>query len=191
MEDEDQTQNQGENGAINNNATNINQNEQTFDEILEKNKGYQAEFDRRINQALQTREKKLKEQWKLEQDSAKTEAEKLAQMTEKQKFEYQIKKQEEKNKELERKLNARDLRDEGLKIATTKETAFDPEFLNLFSFENMTADELQTKTKLIKAIQDRIVEKTISEWSKEKNPYNPKSNNTGTNNQVSETFKND
>ena len=191
MEDEDQTQNQGENGAINNNATNINQNEQTFDEILEKNKGYQAEFDRRINQALQTREKKLKEQWKLEQDSAKTEAEKLAQMTEKQKFEYQMKKQEEKNKELERKLNARDLRDEGLKIATTKETAFDPEFLNLFSFENMTADELQTKTKLIKAIQDRIVEKTISEWSKEKNPYNPKSNNPGTNNQVSETFKND
>lgn len=191
MEDEDQTQNQGENEAINNNATNTNQNEQTFDEILEQNKGYQAEFDRRINQALQTREKKLKEQWKLEQDSAKTEAEKLAQMTEKQKFEYQMKKQEEKNKELERKLNARDLRDEGLKIATTKETAFDPEFLNLFSFENMTADELQTKTKLIKAIQDRIVEKTISEWSKEKNPYNPKSNNTGTNNQVSETFKND
>lgn len=37
----------------------------------------------------------------------------------------------------------------------------------------MTAEQLQEKTKLIKTIQDRIVENTVNEWSKEKPPYNP------------------
>ena len=37
----------------------------------------------------------------------------------------------------------------------------------------MTAEQLQEKTKLIKTIQDRIVETTVNEWSKEKPPYNP------------------
>lgn len=37
----------------------------------------------------------------------------------------------------------------------------------------MTAEELQEKTKTLKTIQDRIVEKAISEWSKEKPPHNP------------------
>ena len=67
----------------------------------------------------------------------------------------------------------RDLKDEALKIATTQDTAFDPEFLNLFDYENMTAEQLQEKTKLIKSIQDRIVENVVNEWSKEKTPYNP------------------
>ena len=94
-------------------------------------------------------------------------------MNETQKLQYQLKKQEEANQEIQRKLNARDLKDEALKIATTQDTAFDPEFLNLFDYENMTAEQLQDKTKLIKAIQDRIVEKAVNEWSKEKPPYNP------------------
>ena len=157
-----------------NNATDNNQNNQTqtFDDVL-SNKEYQAEFDRRVQKAIQTHETKLKEQWKLEQDTQKSEAEKLAQMNETQKLQYQLKKQEEANKEIQRKLNARDLKDEALKIATTQDTAFDPEFLNLFDYENMTAEQLQDKTKLIKAIQDRITEKAVNEWSKEKPPYNP------------------
>ncbi len=157
-----------------NNATNNNQNNQTqtFDDVL-SNKEYQAEFDRRVQKAIQTHETKLKEQWKLEQDTQKSEAEKLAQMNETQKLQYQLKKQEKANQEIQKKLNARDLKDEALKIATTQDTAFDPEFLNLFDYENMTAEQLQDKTKLIKAIQDRIVEKAVNEWSKEKSPHNP------------------
>lgn len=160
------------NGA--NNATDNNQNNQTqtFDDVL-SNKEYQAEFDRRVQKAIQTHETKLKEQWKLEQDTQKSEAEKLAQMNETQKLQYQLKKQSEENEKIQRKLNARDLKDEGFKIATAPDTAFDPEFLNLFDYENMTAEQLQEKTKLIKAIQDRIVEKAVNEWSKEKSPYNP------------------
>ena len=172
MEGENQNTNNttiDNNGA--NNATDNNQT-QTFDDVL-SNKEYQAEFDRRVQKAIQTHETKLKEQWKLEQDTQKSEAEKLAQMNETQKLQYQLKKQEEANQEIQRKLNARDLKDEALKIATTQDTAFDPEFLNLFDYENMTAEQLQEKTKLIKAIQDRITEKAVNEWSKEKPPYNP------------------
>lgn len=172
MENEKQDTNIDVNGA--NNATDNSQNNQTqtFDEVL-SNKEYQAEFDRRVQKAIQTHETKLKEQWKLEQDTQKSEAEKLAQMNETQKLQYQLKKQEEANQKIQRKLNARDLKDEALKIATTQDTAFDPEFLNLFDYENMTAEQLQEKTKLIKSIQDRIAEKAVNEWSKEKPPYNP------------------
>lgn len=173
MEGENQNKNIDTNGA-NNNATDNNQTNQTqtFDDVL-SNKEYQAEFDRRVQKAIQTHETKLKEQWKLEQDTQKSEAEKLAQMNETQKLQYQLRKQEEANLTIQKKLNARDLKDEALKIATTQDTAFEPEFLNLFDYENMTAEQLQEKTKLIKTIQDRIVEKAVNEWSKEKPPYNP------------------
>lgn len=174
MEGENQNQN-ANNGVVDNNDTTTNSQTnqpQTFDDVL-TNKEYQAEFDRRVQKAIQTHEIKLKEQWKLEQDTQKSEAEKLAQMNETQKLQYQLKKQEEANLTIQKKLNARDLKDEAIKIATTQDTSFDPEFLNLFEFENMTAEQLQEKTKLIKTIQDRIVEKTVNEWSKEKPPYNP------------------
>lgn len=155
-------------GANNQNNTGANSNSVTFDDFLKDSKN-QAEFDRRVQQAINT----AKTNWEEIMNSEKSEAEKLAQMNETQKLQYQLKKQEEANQEIQRKLNARDLKDEALKIATTQDTAFDPEFLNLFDYENMTAEQLQEKTKLIKAIQDRIVEKAVNEWSKEKPPYNP------------------
>ena len=153
---------------------NTNQNNQgtqnpiSFDDFLKDSKN-QAEFDKRVQKAIQTAETK----WKAKNDEAKTEAEKLAQMNETEKLQYQLQKQQKENEDIQKKLDARDLKDEALKIATTPDTAFDPEFLNLFNFEDMTAEELQEKTKLLKSIQDRIVEKAVNEWSKEKPPYNP------------------
>lgn len=154
---------------------NVNQNDDkgaknlsNFDDFLKDSKN-QAEFDKRVQKAIQTAEIK----WKAKNDEAKTEAEKLAQMNETEKLQYQLQKQQKDYEDIQKKLNARDLKDEAFKIATTQDTAFDPEFLNLFEFENMTAEQLQEKTKLLKSIQDRIVEKAVNEWSKEKPPYNP------------------
>lgn len=144
----------------------------TFDDFL-KGEGNQAEFDKRVQKAMKTAVANAKAQWELERDNQRSEDEKLAQMNETQKLQYKLKKQEEANKEIQRKLNARDLKDEAYKIATSQDTAFDPEFLNLFEYENMTAESLNEKMKLIKSIQDRIVEKAVNEWSKEKPPYNP------------------
>lgn len=161
----------GANAQQNQNTNQNNQGAQTpisFDDFLKDSKN-QAEFDKRVQKAIQT----AQDNWKAKNDADKSEAERLAQMNETEKLQYKLQKQEEKNQEIEKKLNARDLKDEAIKIATAQDTAFDPEFLNLFEFENMTAEQLQEKTKLIKTIQDRIVEKAVNEWSKEKPPYNP------------------
>ena len=144
-----------------------------YEELIKTDKELQSFLDSRVSSSNKTAIENARKQWELERDTQKSEAEKLAQMNETQKLQYQLKKQEEANQKIQRKLNARDLKDEALKIATTQDTAFDPEFLNLFDYENMTAEQLQEKTKLIKAIQDRIVEKAVNEWSKEKPPYNP------------------
>lgn len=155
-------------GANQNTNTGANNNPVTFDDFLKDGKN-QAEFDRRVQQAINT----AQEKWKAKNDKEKSEAERLAQMNETEKLQYQLEQKDKSIEEIQKKLNARDLKDEALKIATTQDTAFDPEFLNLFDYENMTAEQLQEKTKLIKAIQDRIVEKAVNEWSKEKPPYNP------------------
>jgi hypothetical protein len=144
-----------------------------YEELIKTDKELQSFLDSRVSSSNKTAIENARKQWELERDTQKSEAEKLAQMNETQKLQYQLKKQEEANQEIQRKLNARDLKDEALKIATTQDTAFDPEFLNLFDYENMTAEQLQEKTKLIQAIQDRITEKAVNEWSKEKPPYNP------------------
>ena len=170
---------QENNQNVNSEAENSKGTEQTkpekvnYEELIKTDKELQSFLDSRISSSNKTAIENAKKQWQLEQDTQKTEAEKLAQMNETQRLQYQLKKQEEANQEIQRKLNARDLKDEALKIATSQDTAFDPEFLNLFDYENMTAEVLQEKTKLIKSIQDRIVEKTLNEWSKEKPPYNP------------------
>ena len=160
--------------AENSKGTETSKSEKTnYEELIKTDKELQSFLDSRVSSSNKTAIENEKKQWELERDTQKSEAEKLAQMNETQKLQYQLKKQEEANQEIQRKLNARDLKDEALKIATTQDTAFDPEFLNLFDYENMTAEQLQDKTKLIKAIQDRIVEKAVNEWSKEKPPYNP------------------
>lgn len=194
MEEENTNQNNANTGANNESvgANNQNQNKGandnpvTFDDFLKDGKN-QAEFDRRVQKAIQT----AQESWKAKNDQEKSEAERLAQMNETEKLQYQLSQKEKSIEEIQKKLNARDLKDEALKIATTQDTAFDPEFLNLFDYENMTAEQLQEKTKLIKNIQDRIVEKTINEWSKEKPPYNPNPDNSkNTDTQLSQIFGN-
>lgn len=174
MEGQDNNPNNANTGANNEPAGANNQNAGTnndpvtFDDFLKDGKN-QAEFDRRVQKAIQT----AQEGWKAKNDAEKSEAERLAQMNETEKLQYQLQKQQKDYEAMQKKLNARDLKDEALKIATTQDTAFDPEFLNLFDYESMTAEQLQEKTKLIKSIQDRIVEKAVNEWSKEKPPYNP------------------
>ena len=177
MEGQDQNTNQNANtgannepaGANNQNTnTGANNNPVTFDDFLKDGKN-QAEFDRRVQKAIQT----AQESWKAKNDQEKTEAERLAQMNETEKLQYQLEQKDKSIEEIQKKLNARDLKDEAIGIATNPETAFDPEFLNLFKFEDMTAEELQKITKSLKTIQDRIVENAVNEWSKEKPPYNP------------------
>ncbi len=189
MEQENQNPDNANLGAENQKGAE--QTEVNYEELIKTDKKLQSFLDSRMTASNKTAIENARKQWELENSEKITEAEKLAQMNETQKLQYQLKKQQKDYEDIQKKLNARDLKDEGIKIATNPETSFDPEFLNLFKFEDMTAEELQEKTKTLKTIQDRIVEKAVNEWSKEKPPYNPNpDNNKNVDTQLSQIFGN-
>ena len=117
--------------------------EPTFDELL-KNPKYQAEFDRKLESARGKWEAK----WQEKAEAEKTEAERLAKLSETEKFEEQIKKLEQKNKELIASQNAAALKDEAVKIAA--EQGVDVKFLELFDFTRETADTIKDKISFLK-----------------------------------------
>lgn len=66
---------------------------QSFDDFL-KGEGNQAEFDRRVQQAIQKAVGKAQEKWKVLTDDKVSEAEKLAKMTKEEKAQYLQQKKE-------------------------------------------------------------------------------------------------
>ena len=151
MEKQYQNANAGANnesvGAIINKNIVENNTTITFDDFLKIGKN-QAEFDRRVQKAIKT----AKKGWNSKNNQEKLEIKKLHYKLQKKQEEYEI---------IQKKLNVINLKYEGLKIAVNPETAFEPEFLSLFQFEDMTKEELKEKTKALKTIQDRIVKKVI------------------------------
>lgn len=135
---------------------------------LLKDPEYQKQFDILNGKSLET----AKTKWKEESEKEKTEAEKLAGMKAEEKLQYRLDEEKKKREESEKKLNARDLKDEAIKIATSKDTEFDVGFLGLIDFENMTADKLNETCKSIKGIQDKLIERAINNYSKEDSPKN-------------------
>lgn len=77
---------------------------ETFDDVL-KNKEYQAEFDRRVQQALQTARTK----WEALMDDKLSEAEKLAKMTKEEKAQYMQQKREKELADREVSITRREL----------------------------------------------------------------------------------
>lgn len=66
---------------------------QSFDDFL-KGEGNQAEFDRRVQKAINTAVKKAQEKWQVLTDDKLSEAEKLAKMTKEEKADYLRQKKE-------------------------------------------------------------------------------------------------
>lgn len=95
MEGQDNNTNNANTGAnnepagANNQNAGTNNNPVTFDDFLKDGKN-QAEFDRRVQKAIQT----AQEGWKAKNDAEKSEAERLAQMNETEKLQYQLQKQQ-------------------------------------------------------------------------------------------------
>lgn len=91
----------------------------SFDEFL-KSEGNQAEFDRRVNKAIDTAVKNAQEKWRIMTDDKVSEAEKLAKMTAAEKAEYL---QNKKTKELadrEASITKRELMAEAKNTLTEK-----------------------------------------------------------------------
>ena len=158
MEDENKNVNAGaDESAGTENKT------QTFDEVL-SNKEYQAEFDRRVQKAIET----AKTKWQEINDAEKTEAEKLAKMNKEQKLEYEAQKERKEKEEVLAKLNAYELKDQALDIA--KEKGLDVALLSYFDFKTVKAEEINAKIDEISVAFNKAVEKAVNERLKEKTP---------------------
>lgn len=149
---------------------NVNQNDDkgaknlsNFDEFLKDSKN-QAEFDRRVQKAIET----AKTNWQEIMDNEKTEAEKLAKMNKEQKLEYQAQKAEREKTDALAELNAYKLKEQALKIAGDK--GLDLSLLNFFNFSTEKADTLNTKIDEISNAFNKAVEKAVNERLKEDTP---------------------
>lgn len=137
----------------------------SFDEIL-GDKTYQAEFDRRVQKALETARSK----WEAEEQTKRTEAEKLAKMDAEQKAKYELKKEKERADEALAKLNAYELKNTAIKIA--QEKGLDISLLEDIDYSKQTAETITTIIDTKKAVFDKAIEKAMNDKYKEKSPIN-------------------
>lgn len=166
-EQDNQNLNNANTGANNEpagaNNTGTNNNPVTFDDFL-KDKKNQAEFDRRIQQAIQT----AQENWKTINDAEKSEAERLAKMNKEQKLEYQAQKEKESKEKALAELNAYKLKEQATRIASDK--GLDISLLTFFNFETVKAEEINSKIEEVSSAFNKAVEKSVNERLKEDTP---------------------
>ncbi len=169
----------------NNNANVDNQNQQnggapietpkTFDEMLKENSNYQSEYDRKVQESLNT----AKAKWEAEQIAKQSEADKLAKMKEDERKDYEIEKARKEKEEAEARLNAYELKEEAIKMANAPETQVDVSLLNLIDFRNIKAEQVEPTIKNIKKVFDSAVENEVNKRLKETTPKTVISQNNG------------
>ena len=135
----------------------------TFDDFL-KGEGNQAEFDRRVQKAIET----AKNKWQEINDAEKSEAEKLAKMNKEQKLEYEAQKANKEKDNALAELNAYKLKEQALTIASEK--GLDVSLLNYFDFKTIKAEEINSKLDEISSAFNKAVEKAVNERLKEDAP---------------------
>ena len=146
-------------------ATQVEDKPLSFDEIL-GDKTYQAEFDRRVQKALET----AKTKWEAEEQTKRTEAEKLAKMDAEQKAKYELKKANEERDSALAKLNAYELKNTAIRIA--QEKGLDISLLEDIDYSKQTAETITTIIDTKKAVFDKAIEKAMNDKYKEKSPIN-------------------
>lgn len=159
MEEENKNVNVG----AGNESTGAENKTQTFDEVL-SNKEYQAEFDRRVQKAIET----AKGKWQEINDAEKSEAEKLEKMNKEQKLEYQAQKERTEKENALAELNAYKLKEQALSIASEK--GLDVSLLSYFDFKTLKAEEINSKIDEISVAFNKAVEKAVNERLKEDTP---------------------
>lgn len=144
----------------------------TFDDFL-KGEGNQAEFDRRVQKAIET----AKNKWQEINDAEKSEAEKLAKMNKEQKLEYEAQKANKEKDNALAELNAYKLKEQALTIASEK--GLEVSLLNLIDFKTVTAEKLSENIDNLSAVFNKAVEKAVNEKLKEDTPITKTSSMAG------------
>lgn len=144
----------------------------TFQEMLESNKDYQSEFDRRLANSNKTFLENEKVKWEKEfterLEREKSEAEKLAKMNTEQQLKYKIDQLEQQIAERDSKLNASQLKDTTSNILMEK--GIPSSYLNMFDFTKETADSINSKVELLNNIRSRDLEDNLNRNLRQESP---------------------
>lgn len=112
----------------------------TFDDFLAQ-EGNQAEFDRRVQKAINTAVSNAQKKWQTMTDGKVSEAEKLAQMTSEEKAEYRAKKAEQELADLKKQIALGDMAKTARKMLSDEQIALPDEIIM-----NLVCDDAE-KTK--------------------------------------------
>lgn len=131
---------------------------QTFDEILAA--GHQAEFDRRVQKAVNTAVTNAQEKWRVMTDDKVSEAEKLAKMTAHEKQEYQQKKKEAELEKRERALMTNELKATAKNTLAEKKLPMElAEVLNYTDAESCNQSILAIEKAFQSAVENAVNER--------------------------------
>lgn len=117
----------------------------SFDDFL-KGEGNQAEFDRRVQKAINTAVTKAQEKWKALTDNKLSEAEKLAKMTKEEKTEYEMAKLKKQLADLQKQSNRSEMAKTARKILSDEEINISDDILGL-----LVADDADGTKKAVEA----------------------------------------
>lgn len=131
---------------------------QSFDDFLQR-EGNQAEFDRRVQKAIETAVTKAQEKWQALTDDKLSEAEKLAKMTKEEKAEYKNRKLEKELADLKRQNSLSEMSKTARKMLADEEINIPDELLAHLVSESAedTKTAVEAFTKMYKdAVQAAV-----------------------------------
>lgn len=133
----------------------------SFDDFLAH--GGQAEFDRRINKAVQTAVANAQKKWQTLTDSKVSEAEKLAQMTSEEKEKYRADKAEKELADLKRQIALGDMAKTARKMLADEQVSIPDEIvMNLVSDDaEKTKESVEGFTKAFKEAVNAAVKEAL------------------------------
>lgn len=133
-------------------------NGQSFDDFLKN--GNQAEFDRRVNKAVETAVGKAREKWELLTNDKLSEAEKLSKMTKEEKAQYLAQKHEKELADREASITKRELMAEAKNTLTEKKLPLGlAEILNLTDAESCKSSMAAVEKAFQEAVETAVEEK--------------------------------
>ena len=150
------------------------ENDLSFDDFLKQGSN-QAEFDRRIQKAIQTAVTNAQKKWKALTDDKVSEAEKLAQMTAEQKATYRADKAEKELADLKRQMALGDMAKTARKMLSEENITVPDEIIM-----NLVCDDAEKTKSAVEAFA-KVFKDAVQAAVKEALKGNPpKANNGGT-----------
>ena len=131
---------------------------QSFDDFLKN--GNQAEFDRRVNKAVETAVGNAREKWELLTNDKLSEAEKLSKMTKEEKAQYLAQKHEKELADREASITKRELMAEAKNTLTEKKLPLGlAEILNYTDAESCKSSMAAVEKAFQEAVEAAVEEK--------------------------------